>query len=45
MPAGMDAVKACLKSVEGMRWTMSKEERTAKAKRGRPTVSDPSGLH
>ena len=43
-PAGMDALKACLKTVEGVRWTMNKEERAAKAKRGKPTVSDPSGL-
>ena len=40
-PAGMEAVKACLKTVEGVRWTMSKEERAAKAKRAKPTISDP----
>jgi putative SOS response-associated peptidase YedK len=34
--------KACLKTVEGVRWTMAKEERAAK--RGKPTVSDPGGL-
>ncbi|HEX4635939.1 MAG TPA: SOS response-associated peptidase family protein, partial [Rhizomicrobium sp.] len=43
-PATVDEVKACLKTVEGMRWTMAKEERQAGAKRGKPTVSNPSGL-
>jgi putative SOS response-associated peptidase YedK len=37
--------KACLKTVEGIDWMMSKEERAAsKAKRAKPTVSDPKGL-
>jgi len=37
--------QACLRTVEGIRWTMSKEERAAsKAKRAKPTVSDPKGL-
>ena len=40
--AGLDDVKACLKTVEGVRWTMTREERTAK--RAKPTVSDPAGL-
>jgi putative SOS response-associated peptidase YedK len=44
VPADMDALKACLKTVEGVRWTMNKEERAAKTKRGKPTVSDPTGL-
>jgi putative SOS response-associated peptidase YedK len=39
-PAGLDQVKACLKTVEGVRWTMHKEER----KRGKPVMSDPGGL-
>ena len=26
------------------RWTVTKEERKEKAKRGKPTVSDPGGL-
>ena len=42
--APVDEVKACLKTVEGVRWTMTKEERAEKAKRGKPTVSDPGGL-
>ena len=42
--ADIDRVKACLKTVEGVRWTMTKEERQATAKRGKPTVSDPTGL-
>jgi putative SOS response-associated peptidase YedK len=40
-----DAAKACLRSVEGISWKMSKEERAAsKTKRAKPTVSDPTGL-
>ncbi len=43
--ASVDEVKACIKTVEGVRWTMTKEERAAsKAKRAKPTVSDPGGL-
>jgi len=44
--ADLDRVKACLKTVEGVKWTMTKEERKAdsKAKRNKPTVSDPGGL-
>jgi putative SOS response-associated peptidase YedK len=44
VPASPEAVKSCLKTVEGVRWTMAKEERVKKAKRGKPTVSDPTGL-
>ena len=36
--------KGCLKTVEGLRWTMTKEERAATTKRRKPTVSDPGGL-
>jgi putative SOS response-associated peptidase YedK len=36
--------KALLKTVEGVRWTMSKSERAAAKKRAKPTVSDPGGL-
>lgn len=39
-----DEAKACLKTQEGVRWTMSKEEKAAKAARRPPTVSDPTGL-
>src|ERR1700744_3925052 len=41
-----DQAKACLRTVEGIKWTMSKEERAAskKEKRTKPTVSDPGGL-
>jgi putative SOS response-associated peptidase YedK len=39
-----DEAKACLKAVEGVRWPMSKEEKTAKAQRRPPTVSDPTAL-
>jgi len=40
----LDDAKACLRTVEGVRWSMSKEERAEKVKRGKPTVSDPGGL-
>ena len=36
--------KACLKTVEGVRWTMTKEEKAATTKRKKPTVSDPEGM-
>jgi len=36
--------KACLKTVEGVKWTMTKEERASTTKRARPTVRDPGGL-
>jgi putative SOS response-associated peptidase YedK len=43
--ASADHAKACLKTVEGINWTMTKEERAAsKAGRGKPTVRDPKGL-
>jgi putative SOS response-associated peptidase YedK len=38
------AAKATCKTVEGIRWKMSEEERKASQKRGKPTVSDPDGL-
>ncbi|HET7085364.1 MAG TPA: SOS response-associated peptidase family protein [Rhizomicrobium sp.] len=43
-PAGPAEVKACLKTVEGVRWTMTREERARGARRAAPTVSDPTGL-
>jgi putative SOS response-associated peptidase YedK len=42
-PASHDRIKACLKTTEGVRWTMTPEQRAAKPRR-RPTVSDPGGL-
>ena len=38
--ADLDQVKACLKTVEGVHWTMTKEDRP----RAKPFVSDPTGL-
>jgi putative SOS response-associated peptidase YedK len=38
------AAKAACKTREGMRWTMTREERAATQKRSKPTVSDPTGL-
>lgn len=43
-PATLDEVKACLRTVEGVRWSMTKEERAAKPRTRKPTVSDPGGL-
>lgn len=37
-------IKACLKTVAGARWTMTREERAKTAKRRKPVVSDPAGL-
>jgi putative SOS response-associated peptidase YedK len=42
--ATTDELKACLKTVEGVRWTMRREERSRTAKRARPLVSGPTGL-
>ncbi len=42
VPATPAEVKACLKTVEDVRWTMTKEERATK--RSKPTVRDPGGL-
>jgi putative SOS response-associated peptidase YedK len=39
-----DDAKACLKTVEGVKWTMTKEERQPKGKRERTTVREPGGL-
>jgi putative SOS response-associated peptidase YedK len=41
-PAGPEEVKACLKTLEGVGWTMAREGRASR--RARPTVSDPTGL-
>lgn len=43
-PAGIEEVKACLKTVDGARWTMTPEERAKSSRRGKPTISDPAGL-
>jgi putative SOS response-associated peptidase YedK len=43
-PASPDEVKACLKTVEGVRWTMAKEGKKGTVVRGKPVVSDPTGL-
>jgi putative SOS response-associated peptidase YedK len=39
-----DGAKACLRTVEGVRWTMTKEEKAATEKRKKASVSDPTGL-
>jgi putative SOS response-associated peptidase YedK len=41
--ASPEDTKACLKTVEGVKWTMTKEERAAKTPRAKPTVRDPGG--
>jgi len=38
------SAKAACKTREGVRWTMTREERAARAKRSKPTLSDPKGL-
>jgi putative SOS response-associated peptidase YedK len=38
------SAKACCKTVEGLRWKMTREERAAAKARTKPTVSDPGGL-
>lgn len=42
--ASAGAVKACLRTVDDVCWTMTREERAASARRARPVVSDPGGL-
>lgn len=43
--AAPEDAKAVLRTVEGVKWTMSKEERAkSRTKRAKPTVSDPRGL-
>jgi len=39
-----DEAKACLKTVEGVRWTMTKEEKAATTKRKKATVTDLTGF-
>lgn len=43
-PASVDELKGMLKTVEGIKWQMNREEKKATTKRGKPTVSDPGGL-
>lgn len=43
-PATVDELKGMLKTVEGMKWRMNREEKKAKQPRQKPTVSDPEGL-
>jgi putative SOS response-associated peptidase YedK len=42
-PAPHDPIKACLKTAEGVRWTMTAEQRAARPRR-KPTIADPGGL-
>lgn len=43
-PATPAELKACLKTQQGVRWTMTIEERAEKSPRRKPTHSDPTGL-
>ena len=43
-PASAAQVKACLKTADDVRWSMTREERAKSAGRSKPTVSDPTGL-
>jgi len=42
--ASLEEVKACLKTVEGVNWKMAKEGKKGTVVRGKPVVSDPTGL-
>jgi putative SOS response-associated peptidase YedK len=44
VPASVDEVKSCLKTVEGVHWTMAREGKRGAVVRGKPVVSDPTGL-
>jgi putative SOS response-associated peptidase YedK len=44
VPASVEEVKACLKTVEGVQWTMAREGKRGAVVRGKPVVSDPTGL-
>ena len=43
-PATVAQAKACLKTVEDVRWTMMREDRAKSARRAKPMASDPTGL-
>jgi putative SOS response-associated peptidase YedK len=43
-PTTLDEIKACLKTMEGVRWTMAREGKSSTVVRGKPIVSDPTGL-
>lgn len=43
-PCNVEEAKACLRTVEGVRWTMAKEEREARPRKRKPTVSDHKGI-
>lgn len=42
--ATVDELKGMLKTVEGVRWTMTREEKAEKTPRRKPTASDPGGM-
>ena len=44
IPATLAEVKACLKTVEGVKWKMAREGKHGTVMRGKPVVSDPGGL-
>jgi putative SOS response-associated peptidase YedK len=43
-PASTEELKACLRTVEGVRWTMTRQEKAVKPRKSKPTISDPGGL-
>ena len=43
-PASAAQAKACLKTMDDVHWTMTREERAKSAKRAKPMASDPTGL-
>ena len=44
VPAAVEEVTACLKTVEGVNWRMEQEQRAARPRKQKSTVSDPGGL-
>lgn len=43
-PADTAHIKACLRTRDGARWTMTPEEKREKNRRGKSAISDPGGL-
>lgn len=42
--ASADDLKSCLRTVDGVKWAMTREERKEAAPRRKPAVADPGGL-
>lgn len=42
--AAPDRAKACLRTTEDVRWTMTRAQRARSSRRAKPTVAEPTGL-